>query len=113
MSKEQKARSGLFDGNGNCDMLCSSKSSQLDQDHFTATVHGRCSSQAFDQVNSELKGHNMLSNTTLLSQESYKPQVRYEDPQVYREQEWKEVATAPESGCGQGQKVQLQSQNKV
>ncbi|CAD6238260.1 unnamed protein product [Miscanthus lutarioriparius] len=113
MSKEeQKARSGLFDGNGYCDVLCSSKSSQLDQDHLTATIHDRCSSQAFDQANGELKGCNMLSSTTTLSQESSNPQVHHEDPQVCHEQERNEVATSSEPGCEQGQRMQCQLQNK-
>lgn len=109
--KEQKARSGLFDGNGCCEVLCSSNSSQLDQNHLTARIHDRCSSQAFDHANSELKGCNMLSNT-ILSQQSSNPQVHHEDPQVCHEQERKEVATSSEPGCEQGQRMQWQSQNK-
>lgn len=110
--KEQKARSGLFDGNGCCEVLCSSNSSQLDQNHLTARIHDRCSSQAFDHANSELKGCNMLSNT-ILSQQSSNPQVHHEDSQVCHEQERKEVATSSEPGCEQGQRMQWQSQNKV
>lgn len=111
-AEEQKARSGLFDGNGYYDVLCSSKSSQLDQDHLTATIHDRCSSQAFDQANSELIGCNMLSST-ILSQESSNPQVHHEVPQVRHEQERNKVATSSEPGCEQGQRMQWQLQNKV
>ncbi|TKW14934.2 hypothetical protein SEVIR_5G200100v4 [Setaria viridis] len=91
MSKEKKKarRSGSFVGNGSCDALCSPKSSQLDQDHLTTTMHDRCSSLAVDQANSESMACQMLSNTTLLSQESANPQVSHE-------QQGKELATPPE-----------------
>ncbi|KAF8671056.1 hypothetical protein HU200_050335 [Digitaria exilis] len=93
LSKEQKkARvSGLFVSNGSCDVLCSSKSSELDEEHLTVTMHDGCSSPAFDQANSESKA---LPNTILLSQESA-------DPQECHEQQRKQVATPKEPGRGQ------------
>jgi hypothetical protein len=87
--KKKARRSGSFVGNGSCDVLCSATSSQLDQDHLTTTMHDRCSSQAVDQANSESMACKMLSNTTLLSQESANPQVSHE-------QQGKELATPPE-----------------
>jgi len=108
MSKEKNkaTRSGSFVGNVSCDVMCSSKSSQLDQDHLTAAMHARCSSVAFGQANSESKACKMSSNTTLLSQESA-------NPLVCHEQQRKEVATPSEPGRGQGQMMQWQSQHKV
>jgi hypothetical protein len=108
MSKEKNKaiRSGSFVGNGSCDVLCSSKSSQLDQDHLTAAMHDRCSSLAFGKANSESEACKMSSNTTLLSQESA-------NPLVCHKQQRKEVATPPEPGRGQGQRMQWQSQHKV
>lgn len=107
LSKEKKKAkvSGSFVNNGSCDVLCSSKSSQLDEDHLTVTMHDRCSSPAFDQANSESKAC-MLATTFLLSQESA-------DPQVCHEQQRKQVETPKESGCGQGQRIQWQSQHEV
>jgi len=107
MSKEKNkaTRSGSFVGNVSCDVMCSSKSSQLDQDHLTAAMHARCSSVAFGQANSESKACKMSSNTTLLSQESA-------NPLVCHEQQRKEVATPSEPGRGQGQMMQWQSQHK-
>nr|CAB3473307.1 unnamed protein product [Digitaria exilis] len=105
LSKEQKkARvSGLFVSNGSCDVLCSSKSSELDEEHLTVTMHDGCSSPAFDQANSESKA---LPNTILLSQESA-------DPQECHEQQRKQVATPKEPGRGQGQRLQWQSQHEL
>lgn len=106
MSKEeQEARSGSFDANGSCGVLCTSKSSLLDQDHLPATMHDKCASQVFDKANSEPKAGNMVSNTSLLSQEGV-------DPQMCHELERKEVAPPPEPGCGQAQRMQWQSQHK-
>jgi len=103
--KNKATRSGSFFSNGSCDVMCSSKSSQLDQDHLTAAMHGKCSSLAFGQANSESKVCKMSSNT-ILSQRSA-------NPLVCHEQQRKEVATPPEPGCGQGQRMQWQSQHKV
>ncbi|XP_062201913.1 uncharacterized protein LOC133904415 isoform X2 [Phragmites australis] len=103
LKEEQKARS--FDGDGSCGVLCSSKSSQFDQEHFTTTMHGSRSSQAFDQANSKSKACNTLSNTTLPSQE-------IANPQVCHEQQRKEAATPTEPGWWQGQRMQWQSQHK-
>ncbi|XP_062213183.1 uncharacterized protein LOC133913998 isoform X2 [Phragmites australis] len=108
ISKEQKAgRSGSFDDNGSCDVLCSSNTSQSDQELFTATFHGRSSSQTFDQANSKSKACNTLSNTSLPSQESA-------NPQVCHEQQRKEAATPPEpeTGWWHGQRMQWQLQHK-
>uniref|UniRef100_A0A0A9CM12 PHD-type domain-containing protein n=1 Tax=Arundo donax TaxID=35708 RepID=A0A0A9CM12_ARUDO len=88
--EEQKAgRSGSFDDNGSYDVLCSSYSSQSDQELFTTTTHGRSSSQAFDQDNSKSNACSRLSNTTLPSQE-------IANPQLCHVQQREEAATPPE-----------------
>ncbi|EMS56822.1 Methyl-CpG-binding domain-containing protein 9 [Triticum urartu] len=71
ISREKKKvrRSGPHAGIDSGDILCSSMSSQFDEEHFTIAVQNSSSSQAFDEANSISNTRNALSNTISGSQE--------------------------------------------
>uniref|UniRef100_A0A453EV30 BED-type domain-containing protein n=1 Tax=Aegilops tauschii subsp. strangulata TaxID=200361 RepID=A0A453EV30_AEGTS len=70
ISREKKKvrRSGPHAGIDSGDILCSSMSSQFDEDHFTIAVLNSSSSQAFDEANRTSNTCNTLSNTISGSQ---------------------------------------------
>ncbi|XP_048563324.1 uncharacterized protein LOC125543874 isoform X5 [Triticum urartu] len=70
ISREKKKvrRSGPHAGIDSGDILCSSMSSQFDEEHFTIAVQNSSSSQAFDEANSISNTRNALSNTISGSQ---------------------------------------------
>ncbi|XP_037412942.1 uncharacterized protein LOC119276071 isoform X4 [Triticum dicoccoides] len=70
ISREKKKvrTSGPHAGIDSGDILCSSMSSQFDEEHFTIAVQNSSSSQAFDEANRTSNTCNTLSNTISGSQ---------------------------------------------